>query len=128
MSVASDTHTAYPVLLGLPNGNPHGASGSNVAQAVVAVVQTDRASIHHQPAVRLCVHAARAEALDVARRKPGPVGVYPTQVGVGEDVPHELGVLVADTGCAEELGYQLLQAARIHSSVVTGIAHALLSP
>ena len=80
-------------------------SGGNVAQAVVAVVQTDRAGIHYQPAVRLRLRAARAQTLDVARRKPGPVGVDPAQIGVGEDVPHELRVLVADTGCAEELGY-----------------------
>ena len=99
-----------------------------MAQAAVPVVQTDRTGIHHQPAVRPCFRAAGPQALDVARRKPGAVGMDPAQVGVGEDVPHELGVLIADPGCTEELGYELLQAARIHFSVVTVIAHAVLSP
>ena len=59
VSVAPHTHAAHPVLLGLPNGDLHGFSGSNVAQAVVAVVQTDRTGIHHQPAVRLRLRASR---------------------------------------------------------------------
>ena len=128
MSVAPYTHAAHPVRLGFPNGDLHGFRRRNVTWAAVSVVQADCTGVHHQPAVRPGLHAARPQALDVARRKPRAVRVDPAQVGVGEDVPHELRVLVIHTGGAEQLGDELLQAARVHSSVITVIAHAVLSP